>query len=195
MSSVAVGFYGKLPSHGDFLRRRASDSFVTGWDAWLQAGMTASRSALGDAWLDTYLTSPVWRFACESGACGSTSVVGVLVPSIDRVGRYFPLTVVAELPVDVSVVTVATRGVPFFEAAERLLIETLAAETVNFERFWTPPRPRCCRAAPAAGSCRSTPPGSSRRCSNSCSRVTSAWSTGRWSCGGPKARPSSIRAA
>ena len=137
MSSVAVGFYGKLPSHGDFLRRRAGDGFVNAWDAWLQAGMTASRAALGDAWLDTYLTSPAWRFACEAGACGSTSVVGVLVPSIDRVGRYFPLTVVAELPVDVSVVTVATRGVPFFEAAERLLVETLAAETVDFERFDT----------------------------------------------------------
>jgi len=26
---LEVGFYGKLPSHGDFLRRRVSDAFVT----------------------------------------------------------------------------------------------------------------------------------------------------------------------
>jgi len=24
-----VGFYGKLPTHGDFIRRRVSDEFVT----------------------------------------------------------------------------------------------------------------------------------------------------------------------
>ena len=179
MSSVAVGFYGKLPSHGDFLRRRAGDGFVNAWDAWLQAGMTASRAALGDAWLDTYLTSPAWRFACEAGACGSTSVVGVLVPSIDRVGRYFPLTVVAELPVDVSVVTVATRGVPFFEAAERLLVETLAAETVDFERFDT----RCADLARELAWVDDE------------DEVVLETSTGRWSCGGRKDRRSSIRAA
>lgn len=135
LTSVEVGFYGKLPSHGDFLRRRASDAFVTGWDAWLQAGMTASRADLGEGWLDVYLTSPAWRFACEAGACGSGPVAGVMVPSVDRVGRYFPLTVVAQLPVDVPVVTAATRGVPFFDAAERLLVDTLAADTVDFERF------------------------------------------------------------
>ena len=32
---MPVGFYGKLPSHGDFLRRRVSDAFVDAWDAWL----------------------------------------------------------------------------------------------------------------------------------------------------------------
>ncbi len=61
---MEVGFYGKLPSHGDFLRRRASDAFVDAWDAWLQECLAASRSALGERWLDVYLTSPAWRFVC-----------------------------------------------------------------------------------------------------------------------------------
>ncbi len=135
LNDVEVGFYGKLPSHGDFLRRRATDAFVGPWDAWLQQGIAASRSALGDRWLDVYLTSPAWRFVCAAGACGPAPVVGVLVPSIDRVGRYFPLTVVAELPPDVPVVTVVTRTLSFFEAAERLLVDTLAAEEVDFDRF------------------------------------------------------------
>ncbi len=100
VSDIDVGFYGKLPTHGDFLRRRVSDAFVSSWDAWLQAGMTASRGALGDRWLDVYLTSPAWRFVCAAGACGPAPVAGVLVPSIDRVGRYFPLTVVARLAPD-----------------------------------------------------------------------------------------------
>jgi len=125
---VEVGLYGKLPSHGDFLRRRTSDTFVDVWDSWLQECMAASRAALNDRWLDLYLTSPAWRFACDAGVCGPEPVVGVMVPSVDRVGRYFPLTLVAVLPPDVSVLSAATATTMFFESAERLLVETLEAE-------------------------------------------------------------------
>lgn len=130
-----VGFYGKLPSHGDFLRRRVSDAFLHVWDGWLQECMSASRRALGDRWLDVYLTSPAWRFGCAAGACGPSPVVGVMVPSVDRVGRYFPLTVVVELPPTANLIAVASRTESFFDNAERLVIETLAAEPVDFERF------------------------------------------------------------
>ena len=41
-------------------------------------------------------------------------VVGLMVPSVDRVGRYFPLTVVAQLPLDANVVSAATRTNGFF---------------------------------------------------------------------------------
>jgi type VI secretion system protein ImpM len=131
---MQVGFYGKLPSHGDFLRRRVSDAFVDGWDAWLRECLTASRAALGPRWLNVYLTSPAWRFACAAGACGPAPVIGVAAPSVDQVGRYFPLTLVAELPPDVSLVTAASFA-RFFEAAEQLVIETLATERVDFDRF------------------------------------------------------------
>ena len=131
---MQVGFYGKLPSHGDFLRRRVSDAFVDAWDAWLRECLAASRTALGDRWLNVYLTSPAWRFVCAAGACGPMPVIGLVAPSVDQVGRYFPLTLVAELPADVSLVTAASSTV-FFEAAERLVIETLATERVDFEMF------------------------------------------------------------
>jgi type VI secretion system protein ImpM len=132
---MEVGLFGKLPSHGDFLRRRASDAFVDAWDAWLQACMAASRAGLGERWLGVYLTSPAWRFVCAPGTCGQAPVIGLMVPSVDRVGRYFPLTLVAELPPDASLIAAARESAPFFESAERLLIETLAAEPVDFERF------------------------------------------------------------
>lgn len=132
---MEVGLYGKLPSHGDFLRRRTSDAFVDRWDAWLQGCMAASRSALGERWLDVYLTSPAWRFACAPGTCGAAAVIGVMVPSVDRVGRYFPLTLVAELPDNINVIAAATEASPFFDSAERLLIETLATDDVYFEDF------------------------------------------------------------
>jgi len=132
---VIVGLFGKLPSHGDFLRRRASDAFVDTWDGWLRECLSESRASLGERWLDVYLTSPAWRFVCAAGACGPAPVIGLMVPSVDRVGRYFPLTLVAELPEDVSPVAAATSSGTFFERAERLVIETLAAEDIDFESF------------------------------------------------------------
>jgi type VI secretion system protein ImpM len=128
-----VGFYGKLPSHGDFLRRRAPDAFVAAWDAWLQDCMAESRATLGERWLDVYLTSPAWRFACAAGCCGSTPLVGVMVPSVDRVGRYFPFTAVAALPADVDLLAAATSAAPFLDAVERLTIETLEASEIDLD--------------------------------------------------------------
>lgn len=132
---MQVGVYGKLPSHGDFLKRRVSDAFVDAWDAWLRECIAASRTALGSRWLDLYLTSPAWRFACAAGACGPLPVIGLVAPSVDQVGRYFPLTIVAELPSSISIITAAAASERFLDRAERLVIDTLATERVDFERF------------------------------------------------------------
>src|SRR5262245_57724984 len=115
---MEAGFYGKLPSHGDFVRRRVPDAFVDAWDDWLRECLAASRNALGDRWLDVYLTSPAWRFVCASGACGPSTMLGLMAPSVDRVGRYFPLTIVAELPQYVSLIAAATEAESFFDRAE-----------------------------------------------------------------------------
>ena len=93
----AAGFFGKFPSHGDFVARRLPAGFLQPWDAWLQAGMADSLCRLGDAWLPIYLNSPIWRFALGAGVCGPQAWGGVLMPSVDRVGRYFPLTIAAAL--------------------------------------------------------------------------------------------------
>ncbi|WP_244818026.1 type VI secretion system-associated protein TagF [Caballeronia sp. Lep1P3] len=91
----AAGCFGKLRSNGDFVTRRLPASFVVPWDAMLQAGLVASRDALGSAWLDAYLTAPVWCFALAGDVIGSGAWAGVLMPSVDAAGRYFPLTIVA----------------------------------------------------------------------------------------------------
>ncbi|OON63009.1 type VI secretion-associated protein [Massilia sp. KIM] len=93
----APGFYGKLASQGDFVSCRLGPDFIRPWDAWLQAGMLESRARLGPDWLARYLNGPVWRFALGPGVCGRAAVAGVLLPSVDRVGRHFPLTLAVEL--------------------------------------------------------------------------------------------------
>lgn len=130
-----VGLFGKLPSHGDFLRRRVSDAFVDAWDSWLRECLPASRNVLGERWLDLYLTSPAWRFICAAGTCGPAPLIGLMVPSVDRVGRYFPLTLVAELPPEVNPIAAASGSAAFFDQAERLIIETLATDDIDFDRF------------------------------------------------------------
>jgi type VI secretion system protein ImpM len=96
MSAAAQmpGWFGKLPNLGDFASRRLPASFVQPWDRWLQSGMVAARAALGESrWLDTYLVAPVLRFWLAPGVLGAGSWAGLMMPSTDRVGRYFPLTI------------------------------------------------------------------------------------------------------
>jgi type VI secretion system protein ImpM len=130
-----IGFYGKLPCRGDFLQRRAPMPFVDVWDAWLQECMHASREQLQEAWLDAYLTGPVWRFVLDAGVCGDDSYAGILVPSVDRVGRYFPLTVVAHLEAGHCPLDIACDASAWFEAAETLVLDALEAEMLDIEAF------------------------------------------------------------
>lgn len=130
-----AGFYGKIASRGDFLGRDLPQSFIQPWDAWLAEGLAASQQQLGDAWLDTYLVSPLWHFLLAPGVCGDQAVAGVLMPSIDRVGRYFPLVIASLLPADQSPASVVSDDT-WFEAAEALLLTTLE-EGARFEDFET----------------------------------------------------------
>ena len=95
------GWHGKLPSLGDFASRRLDGGFIEAWDAWLSAGLVALRQASPEGWLAAYLASPSWRFLLMPGVmpgqAGAQAWAGVLMPSVDRVGRYFPFTVAQPL--------------------------------------------------------------------------------------------------
>ena len=135
-TASAAGFYGKLPCKGDFLQRRVTQEFLEGWDAWLQQCLITSREKLQERWLDAYLTSPVWRFALADGVCGSGAYAGVMVPSVDRVGRYFPLTLVAQLNTEDCLLDVASDpGRQWFDSAESLALGALQAHDLDLAVF------------------------------------------------------------
>ncbi|MDD1012331.1 type VI secretion system-associated protein TagF [Pseudomonas rubra] len=129
-----VGFYGKLASRGDFVSRGLPHSFIQPWDQWLAAGLVASQQQLAERWLPAYLVSPLWRFALAPGVCGPQAVVGVLMPSIDRVGRYFPLTLAQLLASDESLAAVVSGPDDWFEHCEAQLLATLEPHAA-FEAF------------------------------------------------------------
>ncbi|MGL6109236.1 MAG: type VI secretion system-associated protein TagF [Rubrivivax sp.] len=95
-----TGWYGKLPSLGDFASRRLGPGFIEAWDEWLAAGLADWRVREPAAWLDHYLAGPSWRFVLMPGVLPGErhAWAGVLMPSVDNVGRYFPLTLAQPLP-------------------------------------------------------------------------------------------------
>ncbi|MCW1917926.1 type VI secretion system-associated protein TagF [Rhodobacter sp. KR11] len=97
---MAWGAFGKMPALGDFFRMGVAADFVSAWDGWLQSMILGGKSALGPAWTEAYFSAPIWRFALAPGVAGAGAVAGVLMPSVDRVGRQFPLTLVAPVSGD-----------------------------------------------------------------------------------------------
>jgi len=120
------GFFGKVMTHGDFVSRRLPPTLLGIWDAWLQAGMQGSREQLGARWLDTYLTSPIWRFVLAPGVCDNRAWAGVLMPSVDRVGRHFPLTIAAGATSDGAILDWVGSGKEWFDQLEDLALSSLA---------------------------------------------------------------------
>lgn len=126
-----AGFYGKLVSAGDFVRRGFPIEIYERWDHWLQQGLIYSRAALGEHWLDAYLSAPIWRFALAPGLAGESAWVGAMMPSVDRVGRYFPLTVITQTSSETPLFIAAGRAQPWLNAIEQVLLETLEGEGLS----------------------------------------------------------------
>ena len=72
---------------------------------------------MGARWLPAFLDAPVWRFALPPGACGDGAALGLLMPSVDRVGRYFPLTLAAVFASGVGV-PAEDVAAPWLDACE-----------------------------------------------------------------------------
>lgn len=128
MSAVydnAPGFYGKVTTHGDFVTRRLPRSFIDSWDEWLQLGLQHSKQRLGNTWLNTYLTAPLWRFAVDSGIIDRHAWSGVVMPSVDRVGRHFPLTIACPNFGHARTLEWLRDGNPWYENLEDLAMSSL----------------------------------------------------------------------
>jgi type VI secretion system protein ImpM len=87
-----VGVFGKLPARGDFLAHGLPASFTGPWHGWLVRGLAEARRLVGDRLAEIWRVAPAWRFVLAPGLAGPAAVAGVLVPSVDAVGRAFPLT-------------------------------------------------------------------------------------------------------
>jgi len=126
--NTTPGWYGKLPSTGDFASRRLPHELIEPWDTWL-AEEIATLKEQSESWLHAYLDSPTWRFVLPARwlTPGQEGVLaGIVMPSVDSVGRYFPLSIMASL-----------KSIPHtFTALEALLawlhaLDDLAADALQ----------------------------------------------------------------
>lgn len=138
------GWFGKIPALGDFASRRLSPGFISSWDAWLQHGLEASRTSLKEGWLDVYLNGPLWSFFLMPGVCGDPAWAGTMMPSVDKVGRHFPLTIAVELEAQPDVLAAVLSAQSWFAAIERVSLDCLdlGCDTAQLEqRLATTPFP------------------------------------------------------
>jgi type VI secretion system protein ImpM len=87
---ILPGFYGKMPAAGDFVTRRLPGDFVRVWDRWLAQHIVPLFG------LETWPMGTALRFLAGPASFGASA--GIVLQSADRVGRQFPLSVVARLP-------------------------------------------------------------------------------------------------
>ncbi len=102
LSANLPAWFGKLPGNGDFAQRRLAPEFLEIWDAWLQREMLQLRQHRED-WTPRYLEAPLWYFVLSEGIVNPHPWIGVLMPSVDSVGRYFPLTLATPLSASIEV--------------------------------------------------------------------------------------------
>jgi len=122
---MRCGLFGKLSAKRDFIALATPRNFLEAWEPWLQASLSASRHQLGDRWQQTFLTTPVWRFWLGAAVCGTT-VAGAIMPSLDGVGRYYPLTLHAVADTDAPIVSPDIDAQDeWFGIAENFLLSTL----------------------------------------------------------------------
>lgn len=108
-TDLTTGYFGKIPATGDFVGRRLPAGFVRVWDRWVVRNLTP------------LVAEGIWpdhvglRFLIGPAASGP--MAGVVLPSADRVGRRFPLTVAS--PTLAAAAGYAASAAPWFDRIER----------------------------------------------------------------------------
>ena len=122
-------WFGKIADLGDFANRRLNQDAAQALDSWLAEGIATSRAQLGERWLNVYLTSPLWRFAWAPGLLDASWWFGVMMPSVDNVGRYFPLVVLQARAAPPASAEALSRLERWYDAVADTALQTLQPGT------------------------------------------------------------------
>ena len=129
-----AGFYGKIPSKGDFLSRGLSRDIISVLDDWFQTGMIESKTALGEQWQGFYQVAPIWQFYLSPGILGDNAWFGVWIASVDRVNRSFPMTLLAHNETSIATVGEFRQFDRWLTDCEDLLLDALEPD-LDFDDF------------------------------------------------------------
>lgn len=91
---MTLAVYGKHPAKGDFVEHGIPGALKPLLEGWLDTVLGQAREVLGAEWQTVWPGAPMLRFRLGEGIWG-VPVAGVIAPSQDRVGRRFPLVLLA----------------------------------------------------------------------------------------------------
>lgn len=90
--SVQVSIYGKLPAHADFVSVNLANAIEVQLHEWISSVIFETQNYFEKRdWLNAYLNISPLCFLLNLDSSDKDYLFGVMVPSVDRVGRYFPL--------------------------------------------------------------------------------------------------------
>jgi len=99
MTVTTPACLGKVPTHGDFVRHRASTPTMRALSQWVRKGLHHARTHRTPDWEEHYDRASAKRFVIGGGRSrGPNAVLGVMAPSRDRRGRVYPFMVTCEVP-------------------------------------------------------------------------------------------------
>jgi type VI secretion system protein ImpM len=117
-ADMRAGFYGKMPATGDFVARGLPAGFVRAWDRWVARHLVPMIA--GGSW-------PMGQaLFVLLGPNFLGPMAGVIMPSRDRVGRHFPLTIAAPITAADTAIIVACAD--WFLAIERAAAAACSGE-------------------------------------------------------------------
>ncbi len=95
-ASPGASCFGKLPSHGDFIRYNASGRAMQAFDAWVQKGIVEAQKQLGPDLVSAFEKAKTTCFFFDAPNAPHV-LAGALRPSRDRTGRRYPFLVAVEV--------------------------------------------------------------------------------------------------
>lgn len=99
MIAPPIAAFGKTPGMGDFLRVGSAGRAGECFDEWIQQGLAQAEARRGPGWTEAYGNGAPWAFIFRPPrSVGTQGLVGVMQPSVDSVGRRYPLVVCAAAP-------------------------------------------------------------------------------------------------
>jgi type VI secretion system ImpM family protein len=135
-SPQKVAVFGKTPRMGDFLRVGSGGAAGEALEQWVEQGLAWAEAKRGSSWPSSYGAGATYAFVFRPPRTSSAkdALVGVIKPSVDAVGRRFPLVVYAPALPRTSVpwphVLPMALG-DFFDAAATLLLEADAVTGIT----------------------------------------------------------------
>ncbi|NTS75635.1 type VI secretion system-associated protein TagF [Catenovulum sp. SM1970] len=131
---MKIGFFGKLPSFGDFIYRNVAPELIQFFDNWLKQSLDVSMFQLGEHWHARYLHSPIWCFSFQAGVASPNAVTGLMMQSVDKAGRCYPFIVLCEAEQNVNMFAWSCAIDENHKKVEDFLISLLGQKDPNLEQ-------------------------------------------------------------